>query len=181
MFKKIVLLLAIVSVPILGQPASASSHADSLKNLSMNDIMFAQGMIPHHQQAINISTLALKNSKNSEVKRLASEIISAQRKEIKQMKYWLTTNNAPVSMGHEMGMEGMLSDTQLTALKKLTGTKFDLAFLSAMIGHHKGAIGMVPSVMSSKNSEVRQLGMAVKTSQTSEIATMKMLIAKISK
>ncbi len=50
MLKKIVLLLSVISLSFFAQPASASSHAKSLKNLGMNEIMFAQGMIPHHQR-----------------------------------------------------------------------------------------------------------------------------------
>jgi uncharacterized protein (DUF305 family) len=54
MFKKSVLLLAVIFIPFLSTPATASQHASTLKNLGMNEIMFAQGMIPHHQQAIEI-------------------------------------------------------------------------------------------------------------------------------
>jgi len=82
MFKKIILLLAIISLPFFSQPATASSHASTLKNLGMNEIMFAQGMIPHHQQAIEMSNMALKNGASPEVKKLAKGIISAQEKEI---------------------------------------------------------------------------------------------------
>ena len=60
MFKKIVLLVIVTLLSFFVQPASATSHAKSLKNLGMNEIMFAQGMIPHHQQAIDMSNMALK-------------------------------------------------------------------------------------------------------------------------
>ena len=94
MFKKIVLLLAVISLPLFSQPATASSHASSLKNLGMNEIMFAQGMIPHHQQAIDMSNMAVKNSASPEVKKLAKGIIAAQGKEIAQLKYWLTASKS---------------------------------------------------------------------------------------
>ena len=77
---KLLALLAVIFIPLLSQPATASSHASSLKNLDMNEIMFAQGMIPHHQQAIDMSNMALKNGASAEVKKLAKGIISAQKK-----------------------------------------------------------------------------------------------------
>ena len=73
----------------------------------MNEIMFAQGMMPHHQQAIEMSNMALKNGASSEVKKLAKGIIAAQGKEISQLKYWLTATKSSMTMGHDMGMGGM--------------------------------------------------------------------------
>ena len=64
MFKKTASLLADIFVSFFSQPAIASSHTGSLKNLGMNEIMFPQGMIPHGQQAIDMSTSALKRSSN---------------------------------------------------------------------------------------------------------------------
>ena len=87
---KLLALLVVITLPFFSQPATASSHASTLKNLGMSEIMFAQGMIPHHQQAIEMSTMALKNSSSPEVKKLAKGIIAAQGKEISQLKYWLT-------------------------------------------------------------------------------------------
>lgn len=157
MLKKTVLLLAIISLSFLSQSAIASSHVSSLKNLGMNEIMFAQGMIPHHQQAIEMSTMALKSGASPEVKKLAQGIISAQVKEISQLKYWLTATKSSMTMDHDMGMGGMLSKNELTTLKKLRGAKFDTAFLKAMIAHHEGALEMVSMLDRTKNSEAKRL------------------------
>jgi len=179
MFKKTVLLFAVISLAFFSQPATASSHANSLKNLGMNDIMFAQGMIPHHQQAIDMSNLTLKNSASSEIKALAKGIILAQRKEITQMKYWIASNKASMSMGHEMGMNGMLSERQVKNLKVLKGSKFDKSFLEAMIAHHKGALGMVDLLSGTKNSEAKKLAKEIVSGQSVEITKMENLLAKI--
>jgi uncharacterized protein (DUF305 family) len=178
MFKKTVLLLAVMSVSLFNQPALASSHANTLSNLGMNEIMFAQGMIPHHQQAIDMSTAALKNSKNSSVKNLATAIISAQKSEMKQMKYWLTVTKSSMTMGHNMGMGGMLSKSELIALKKLKGSKFDTAFLQAMIAHHEGALEMVSMLDRTKNSEAKKIAIEIQAGQSAEILLMKKLLAK---
>ena len=128
---KLLALLAVIFIPLLSTPATATQHASTLKNLGMNEIMFAQGMIPHHQQAIEMSNLALKNGASPEVKKLAKGIISAQRKEITQLKYWLTASESSMTMDHDMGMDGMLSKNELNALKKLKGGKLFIFICTA--------------------------------------------------
>ena len=98
MIKKTVLLFTVIFLPLSSQPATASTHFNTLKNLSMSDIMFAQGMIPHHQQAVEMSKIALKNGASPEVKKLARGIISAQGKEMTQLNYWLSQNIGRILM-----------------------------------------------------------------------------------
>lgn len=181
MFKKTVLLIAVISLSFFNQSATASTHASALKNLGMNEIMFAQGMIPHHQQAIDMSTSALERSSNTKVKALASGIIAAQAKEMKQMRYWLAAKKAPLKMGHDMGMSGMLSESQVAELKKLRGQKFDTAFLKAMIEHHQGALSMLSMLNESKNLEARQLAKEIRAAQSGEIALMQKILMEVSK
>jgi uncharacterized protein (DUF305 family) len=174
----ITIFLSLFSNGIITDSATASSHASSLKNLGMNEIMFAQGMIPHHQQAIDMSEMALKNGASTEIKKLAKEIISAQQKEISQLKYWLTATKSSMIMDHDMGMSGMLSKSDLAALKKLKGSKFDAAFLQSMIAHHEGALEMVSMLDRTKNSEAKKISADIRKGQTSEITVMKKLLAK---
>lgn len=178
MFKKIILIFAVISLPFFSHPATASSHASSLNNLGMNEIMFAQGMIPHHQQAIDMSNMALKNGASAEVKKLAKGIISAQQKEISQLKYWLTATKSSMTIDHDMGMNGMLSKSDLAALKKLKGSKFNTAFLKAMIAHHEGALEMVALLDGTEISEAKKIASDILKGQTAEITVMKKLLAK---
>ena len=174
---KLLALLAVICISFLSEPATASSHTSSLKNLDMNEIMFAQGMIPHHQQAIDMSNMALKNGASAEVKKLAKGIISAQKKEISQLKYWLKATNSSMTMDHDMGMNGMLSMNDLNALKKLRGGKFDAAFLKGMIAHHEGALEMVSMIDDTKNSEAKKIAIDIRKGQSAEITRMKKLLA----
>jgi len=178
MFKKTLFMLAVISLPFFSHSASASSHASALKNLGMNEVMFAQGMIPHHQQAIEMSKMALKNGASPEVKKLAKGIISAQGKEMTQLNYWLSATKSSMTMDHDMGMNGMLPESAITALKKLKGSKFDAAFLKAMIAHHEGALEMVSMLDRTKNSEAKKIAVEIRTGQSAEITLMKKLLAK---
>ncbi|CAB4839925.1 unannotated protein [freshwater metagenome] len=125
-----------------------------------------------------MSNMAVKNSSSPEVKKLAKGIIAAQGKEIAQLKYWLTASKSSMTMGHDMGMGGMLTKNELAALKKLKGGKIDTAFLQAMIAHHEGALEMVAMLNGSKNSEAKKIATDILKGQSAEINLMKKLLAK---
>ena len=139
------------------------------------DVMFLQMMIPHHQQAIDISNLALKTSKDSELRVLAQTIIKAQSSEIVQMKAWLKEAGAPAEVGHAMGhgMGGMLDAAELSNLSAATGTAFDLLWLKGMIAHHDGAIHMTGMIRDADKAEIRTFGENIIKDQSAQIKQMK--------
>ena len=153
-------------------------HETSNSDFSGADIMFAQMMIPHHQQAVDMGTLAATRAQSPEVKALAAKIKSEQAPEIRQMKSWLKAANASLDMGHSMGMGGMLSDAEMKELENATGAKFDQLYLVGMIAHHKGAIHMAQMVTDSANPSAKALGNAIVESQTKQIKYMESLLGK---
>jgi uncharacterized protein (DUF305 family) len=144
------------------------------QNISGSDLMFLQMMIPHHEQAVEMSDLALSKSKNAEILKLAQQIRDAQSAEIISMKSWLPSSyvGPPV---HEMnhGMGGMMSDTEMSALKAATGSSFDALFIQGMITHHEGALHMVMMIQDSNDKKLRALHDNIITTQTAEIEWMK--------
>ena len=148
--------------------------SESNSGYSSQDIMFAEMMIPHHQQAIEMSDLALKNSTNPEVLALAQQIKDAQSPEIEQMKSWGASSMA--HMGHMM--DGMLSDEEMSDLAAATGSRFDKLFLEGMIKHHEGAIEMAQKITDSKNLEVAALAKVIIEAQQREILTMNELLKR---
>jgi uncharacterized protein (DUF305 family) len=144
------------------------------------DVMFLQMMIPHHQQAIDISNIALKTSKDPELLALAKTIIKAQSAEIIQMQSWLNNSNSNSGMGHSMdGMGGMLDDAELSALSAATGKTFDSLWLKGMIGHHDGAIHMTTMIQDATNSEIKTFGENVVKDQSAQIVQMKAMLKRI--
>jgi uncharacterized protein (DUF305 family) len=170
----------------VGNPGSTDMMGGSMmgnneitSGFSGSDIMFAQMMIPHHQQAVDMSTLAETHTTNPELLALAKQIKDAQAPEIEQMTGWINDANASMEMGHEMGMGGMLSDSDMTALAAANGPAFDKLYLEGMIGHHEGALHMAQMVIDSNNAEAKTLGENIVKSQTAEIAQMKKMLATL--
>ena len=144
------------------------------------DVAFAQGMIPHHQQAVMMADLAADSASSQEVKDLAAQIKAAQDPEISKMTGWLKDWNQPTQMSgmDSMDMTGMMSDTQMADLKAASGAEFDMMFLEMMIEHHNGAIEMANTEISDgKNPEAIALAKAIVKAQTAEIETMQGLVA----
>jgi len=150
-------------------------------DLSGDDIMFLQMMIPHHQQAIDMSDLALTKSSDSELLALAKDIRDGQGAEIVKMKAWLAGANAGMDPGHSMGdsMGGMLSDSELAALKTATGKSFDLLWLKGMTGHHDGAIDMATMIEDAKNAEIKSFGQAIVSAQSAQNKQMAAMIKRM--
>ncbi len=157
---------------------SADSHGDHVHSdqMSGSDSMFAEMMIPHHQQAIDMSTLALTQSSNEDVLALAQGIINAQEQEIALMENW-TSGETESHMDHEMG--GMASEEEMKRLATLISPEFDQLFLELMIKHHEGAIDMVTMIENSTDPEVKKLGSNIQTTQRAEIELMKKLLTDL--
>ena len=166
----------------MGGMAGHSDHMNASTNANYTgaDFMFLQMMIPHHQQAIDISNLALKVSQDPELKALAQSIATAQAAEIIQMKAWLKDAGASEDPGHSMdGMGGMLSEADLAALKAATGKQFDILWLKGMTGHHDGAIHMTMMIEDANNPDIKAFGKNVVKAQSAEIKQMKAMLARL--
>lgn len=167
--------------------AEQSAGADSAQAGSESDITFAQLMIPHHEQAVQMADMALQKATTPEVQQLAQQIKDAQDPEIQQMRGWLTAWGAPEQMvgmdgmdGMDMGGQtaaGMMTDQDMSALMDASGNEFDRMWLAKMIAHHKGAIEMAQTAKAdTTNPDVTALADAIVAAQTSEIDTMEKLL-----
>ncbi|MFG3122671.1 DUF305 domain-containing protein [Streptomyces sp. NPDC048201] len=166
-----------------GAPAASTTAAGAH---NAQDVAFAQGMIPHHQQAVEMARLASGRSASAQVKALAARVEKAQGPEIRTMTGWLKSwgEEAPMAgMDHSRhggmtGMSGMMSADDMTALENSTGAAFDRKFLTLMTAHHQGAVEMA-TTEKDKGRDARATRMAddVITAQSAEIKEMKGLLA----
>ena len=157
--------------------SSSSGTSDSTKALSSSEIDFLTMMIPHHEQAIEMSGLALTRSDDDEVLQLAEQIKNAQGPEISQMRSLLQEFGIEENpSSHAAHMHGMLTDNEMRELETANGSAFDRLFLTGMIKHHEGAIDMVALVGDSQR--LSSLGEAIFTAQNDEIAKMQEMLAR---
>ncbi len=152
----------------------SSSSADSSA-----DITFAQMMIPHHEQAVEMSELAPERASSAFIKELASQIQNAQQPEIDLMSGWLMNWGEPrMNMADSMnahgghGMAGVMSEADMANLAAAKGSQFDRLYAELMIAHHEGAIEMAMAAENSSNPEVSTLAKQIIAAQQVEIAEM---------
>lgn len=156
---------------------SASPQPTFAQEFDANDVMFAQMMIVHHEQAVEMASRALDASSNSEIRDLAQQILDAQQPEIETMGAWLTAAGASTDHLHDMTMPGLADAATMDELNTSTDAAFDSLFLMTMIQHHEGAITMANDVLSTTmNDDVRALASAVVAAQTAEIDAMYLLL-----
>lgn len=174
------------SMPGMDHGNSSTSAPTNITSAEHNaaDVMFAQMMIPHHAQAVEMSDAMLaKANIPAAITELANKIKAAQAPEIEKMTGWLQSWNMPVmgSSGHGgHGMDGMVSESDLQKLSEAQGTEASKLFLSQMIAHHEGAISMAKTETSQgKFPEAIQLSKDIVTSQEKEIQEMKALLATL--
>jgi uncharacterized protein (DUF305 family) len=144
------------------------------------DVAFAQGMVVHHQQAIEMSELAADRAGSRQVRELSAQIAAAQGPEIDRLNGWLRNWGAPPSPHGEHGeVHGMMSAEQLHGLSQASGADFDRRFLSMMIEHHEGAVRMARAELDSGSfPEARQLANRIIDTQQAEIDAMRDLLAR---
>lgn len=159
----------------------APSAAQSATDHNAPDTMFAQGMVPHHAQAVEMSDMMLKKQGiDTRVTALASRIKAAQGPEIDRMNGWLKGWGEASQMPGGHVMSGMMSDDDLKKLDAAAGPEASKLFLTQMIAHHEGAVEMANSeVRSGKNAEAIKLAKDVAASQADEIKEMKVLLAAL--
>ncbi|GAB3686364.1 DUF305 domain-containing protein [Saccharopolyspora tripterygii] len=166
-------------------PAPPAPPAQSAPAHNDVDVMFAQGMVPHHQQAIEMSRMAVQQAQSQQVKDLAARIEAAQGPEIDELNGWLRDWNVQQSEhgghgghgGHGTG--GMMSSDEMAGLDRAKGTEFDQKFLMLMIKHHEGAVTMARTeVEKGRFPDTQQMAREIMISQQSEIDSMRTMLTQ---
>ncbi|WP_247714876.1 DUF305 domain-containing protein [Qipengyuania mesophila] len=148
--------IAAQSTPIVlpGAPGEAPRVIDAEQAIALSDtrfspadVAFMQGMIVHHQQAVDMAKLVKERTNNEAILKTADRIEAGQKDEMKFMRTWLEDRGLEVAMpgmGHaHHTMKGMASPEQMRELAASNGTAFDRQFLQLMVEHHRGAVTMV--------------------------------------
>jgi uncharacterized protein (DUF305 family) len=152
------------------------------------EVRFMQGMIGHHAQAVEMTTLVVSRSGRDDVKLLAQRIALSQADEIKMMQEWLVLRGEQVPDAHAhhgAAMPGMLTAEEMSRLAGASGAEFDRLFLELMIKHHGGALTMVSELYSQPDAgqdpELFAFASDVDVDQRAEIARLAAMLKEISR
>ncbi|MFF5519736.1 DUF305 domain-containing protein [Streptomyces coeruleorubidus] len=175
-------------------PTQATGESAAPGAFNDADVMFAQMMIPHHEQALEMSRLADGRASDAEIKTLAADIEKAQDPEIQTMKSWLKAWGKPESAGESMpgmdhgsggmdhgsGMSGMMSDEDMKKLEAAKGTEFDRMFAELMIEHHEGAITMAEDEQKKgRDAAAKKLAVDVVRTQSAEVEKFEKILGRL--
>ena len=178
-----------------------SDHSDNINNTgAMNHEMnhadminsvfdFVYLMIPHHQEAVDTSKILLQTTKNTELIKLANNIVSWQNEEINMMKWRIS------SMYSGNIYSGMWYMAMMRPTSWLDTNQIDLQRVQDMIKHHQWAVDMANKLLQIMDkqdplirltqewqkyrTDLRNFANAIITSQTKEIQDMKNIISQI--
>jgi uncharacterized protein (DUF305 family) len=147
------------------------------------DVMFAQMMVPHHEQAIEMSDVVLaKPDADPRITELADEVKAAQAPEIEKLGQWLDSWGAERAAEHDghAGMDGMMSEEDMQTLTDAAGPEANRLFLEQMIAHHEGAVEMAQTeVENGQDSGAVEMAQTIVDTQQAEIGTMEDLLASM--
>ena len=187
-------------VPIIqpgapGESARELSAAEATEiavtSHSPDDVLFMQDMIPHHNQAVQMSELVADRTNRPELVDLAGRIDVSQLDEIEFMQQWLGERGEriPDPTAHDAmhtthKMAGMASPEQMAELAELEGTDFDRLFLTLMITHHDGAVTMVEELLKQPGAAydpvLFEFTTNITNDQNAEIVRMNALLVSLS-
>jgi uncharacterized protein (DUF305 family) len=152
------------------------------------DVKFAQTMIPHHEQAIEMADAVLaKPEVRPEIAQLAQQIKDVQVPQVETLTGFLAAWEQPLIPDHSSeadedhwDAEGVLTPEEMQALFAADTAKGQQLFLRGMLEHHEGAVEMVQDeINNGQNPDAVQLAQAIKDGQTAEITTMRALLADL--
>jgi uncharacterized protein (DUF305 family) len=149
------------------------------------DVALVQGMVPHHEQALQMTSLVPDRAANERIVLFAERMDISQKDEIRLMQDWLVARGDIFGEDghHHSGelMPGMLTEEEIAALRAAEGEEFDRLFLEGMIKHHLGAIQMVEELLGSgggNDPAIFQLAQHIDSDQRIEIDRMQQLLAE---
>jgi len=164
-----------------GTDTGSSSDPVSMDEHTVADVTFAQGMIPHHAQAVEMSDLVLADDDiGDDVTALAEQIKAAQQPEIDRMTGWMEAwgEDMPEMGGMDHPMNGMMSQQEVDAIGEASGPESARLYLESMKAHHEGAIAMAETeVAEGSNPEAIALAETIITTQRAEITEIEGLLA----
>ena len=163
-------------------PGTASPTAETGGEFNDADATFVTTLIPHHEQAVEMSEEILaKDDIDDQVVALAEQIKDAYESDVELMEGWLEDWGIDDDAAEvdDDEADGMMSEDDLEALEAAEGSEAERLYLEGMIEHHEAAIELAEDELGEGiNPDVLELAQATIDTQTAELAKMKDLVAE---
>lgn len=176
--------VSLVSIALLALTGCAEGDVPESASYNDADLKFVEQMIPHHQQAVDMSSLAEERAEDPRISRLASDIGFIQSIELEELRGWLLDwGISEGSDDHENHgeMSGMLTDAELQSLEATVGLDFDLLWAQLMLKHHEGAIAAAQTLLQDgKSEDVRFFAESLIQTQSAELEELQAIISRLS-
>ena len=134
-----------------------------------SELNFIQGMIPHHQEAVDSALVVEKHSEHAQLRAFAGAVVRVQQRQISEMRGWLRAwypKQATASPYLPM----------MRTLPDATPDEADRAFIEDMMTHHKMAITMAREFLAGdfkKHPKTEALAKDIMSTQTAEVGTLR--------
>ncbi len=178
--RSLAMLAATVFLSLSACTGTLGSGSDS-DTFTMPDVAFMAMMIPHHEQAVEMSQLVIgAEGIDDRTLALANRIIESQTSEIAIMEQWLDDAGMPAHdmPGMDGGHGGMVSETDMAGLAAASGEEANRLFLEHMIEHHEGALDMIDRLLrTGSNPELAELAETMRDDQRAEITEMQQILS----
>jgi uncharacterized protein (DUF305 family) len=147
------------------------------------DVAFAQNMVPHHQQAVDMAELIPRHTSNPKMLVIARDMSADQQSEIRALSRLLDKWGESAAMDHGdhegmPGMPGMVDPATMNQLQSLDGNAFDALWMRSMISHHRGAVAMAQDeIAHGQSQDAITMAHNIVTTQQREIAYLTHLLS----
>ncbi|MDG4766284.1 DUF305 domain-containing protein [Solwaraspora sp. WMMD406] len=164
-----------------GEPAEVRPGSDVVidpPQYNAVDTWYVQMMIPHHDQAVRMASLAAGRTDNPAVVAFADRIRAGQSAELDVLRGWLQDRGLPAGTHDHATMPGMQTSEAIRRLAAARDGEFDRRFVEMMSAHHQGAIDMSTRVLQAGSDlAVEELATAIAAEQAVEVDRMRDMIA----
>lgn len=178
-----------------GAPSSHGASTGGRDNEA--DVAFAQGMLIHDRQGVEVAGMAPTRAVSPEVKGLASAVLAVDQLHLATLTGWLHTWGAPVpadkgsgdpagtgdtasaSAGRSVTVVGLLDSEAVIELGNGHGRAWDQLFLQGMSTFQDGALQMAKSELAhGANTDARALARKVIAADSAEVSQIQQLLTR---
>ena len=140
------------------------------------DRQFVARMIPHHEVGVTLIAMAETHADAVRVRRLVFEMGGYHHSDMERLLTW----QSDWSVSPASDFPGRIGSDRLGGLDDLSGTEFDIAWLSTMIDHHEGALDIARELLDADHlDDVGDLAESTITVQSDEIERMRELLVDL--